>query len=139
MTVVEFRLSILFYFRSYYLCYQDIRKMSSKKTIRLWTMTHDQFHTYLRDTFGEKIRTLVIDELDIPSPRIIIDMNLQFDIMERVESMQEELKLKFVKEKEISTYQKVRLCPCWRPFNVILKPSNRSCKINKITNDKLQV
>jgi hypothetical protein len=62
-------------------------------------MTHDQFHTYLRDTFGEKIRTLIIDELDIPSPRIIINMNLQFDIMERVESMEEELKLKFVKKK----------------------------------------
>jgi len=53
-------------------------------------MTRDQFHTYLRDTFGEKIRTLIIDELDIPSPRVIIDVDLQFDIMERVKSMQEE-------------------------------------------------
>jgi hypothetical protein len=66
-------------------------------------MTHDQFHTYLRDTFGEKIRTLIIDELDIPSPRVIIDADLQFDIMERVKSMQEELKLKFV-EKEGDIY-----------------------------------
>jgi len=62
-------------------------------------MMHDQFHTYLRNTFGENIRALIIDELDIPSPRVIIDVDLQFDIMERVKSMQEELKLKFVEKK----------------------------------------
>ncbi len=99
-------------------------------------MRHEQFHTYLPDTFGEKIRTLIIDDLDIPSLRVIIDMDLQFDIRERAESMQEELKLKFVKKREISTYQKVQLCLCWRPFNVILKPSDRSIIEDKKNNKR---